>query len=586
VFPIFGVRKRLGFQLFVITYFHMPDISGRIDPKVYPHVVAQADFISRVMDASPDIIYIANIHTGTTVYINKVLLTELGYSSEEIRTSQLEKKFSSLYHPDDLETVADFKNRLLDATDEATVEFEARMKAQNGAWQWIRTRGKVFQRDDDGNPEKYIGFSQNITANKTFEEERRQNNILTELNRVKTEFFSNVSHEFKTPLALILGPLEDLLANTGKTLQPAQVQKLQMVYRNALRLQKLATTQLDFSRLEAGRIEAVFQPTNLAAFTEGLVSNFRSLIEGVGMKLNVICQEVGEPIYVCRDMWETIVFNLLSNAFKYTFDGKISVSLRANKKHVRLHVSDTGIGISNDNVRRIFERFTRIDPARSRTTEGTGIGLALVQELIHLHGGTIKVKSTPGSGSTFIVTIPKGKKHLPPRQILELNDVKTKNIVADGFVEQSSGWLTDDVATTNGNLSSEKLAGRPTVMVVDDNRDMRDYLVNMLSTDYNVVVADQGVTALSLLESGPMPGLIISDIMMHEMDGIELLKELRSSEKYRNLPVLMLSARADEESKSAAMKLVANDYLVKPFSAAVLKNRIKILLKEENTPKM
>jgi PAS domain S-box-containing protein len=546
-------------------------------------ILAQAKFISRVMDASPDTIHIVNIITGTTVYINKVLLNDLGYSAEEIRMSQLEKKINELYHPDDLDRVNDFKENILKASDEDAIECEARMKARNGTWQWLRTRGKVFERDAAGHPEKYIGFSQNITGLKAFEEEKKNNAVLNDLNRAKTEFFSNVSHEFKTPLALILNPLEDLLGNAARNLSPPQLQKLQMVQRNALRLQRLVTTQLDFARVEAGRMDAVFQPTDLATYTEGLASNFRSLIEESGLKFNVLCNPTKEPVYVSRDMWEIIVFNLLSNAFKYTFSGKIEIKLRVIKKHVQLHVKDTGIGIANENVSKIFQRFERVEGVRARSAEGTGIGLALVKELVLFHGGTIKVKTAPGVGSTFIVTIPKGKSHLPARQILEL-DVTRSETLAPAYVAQASAWQRDDTTKkikrqylkSGANHSSKN---KSTIIVVEDNRDMRDYLVSVISEEYTVIAVDGGERLLNIIEAGLNVDLIITDVMMPDMNGIELLKKIR--ETGADVPVMIISAKGDEQSRIEAMQHHASDYLAKPFSVNVLKGRIDLLLKRK-----
>jgi PAS domain S-box-containing protein len=543
-------------------------------------ILAQAKFISRVMDATPDIIYIVNISTGTIVYINRVLLNDLGYSAEEIRLSQLENRIDELYHPDDLSRVIEYKDAILKASDADVIECEARMKARNGSWQWIRTRGKVFGRNAEGEPEKYIGFSQNITAIKALEQEKKNNALLADLDRAKTEFFNNVSHEFKTPLSLILNPLEDLLTNTSQNLSALQLQKLQMVHRNALRLQKLVTTQLDFARVEAGRMDAVFQPTDLATYTKGLASNFRSLIEGSGLKFNVDCEPTREFIYVSRDMWEIIVFNLLSNAFKYTLAGKIEIKLRVNKKHVQLHVRDTGIGIANENLSKIFERFARVEGMGARSAEGTGIGLSLVKALVVFHGGTIKVKSARGEGSTFIVTIPKGKSHLPARQILELDSTRSETL-AGAYVAQASAWRDNldpkklkRQHSKEGTNHSQK--NKPAIVVVDDNSDLRDYIISEISEDYNAIAAGSGEKLLDMIEAGVNVDLIITDVMMPGMNGIELLKKLRSTGS--TVPVLVISARGDEQSRIAALQNDASDYLEKPFSVNVLKGRIDLIL--------
>jgi PAS domain S-box-containing protein len=245
-----------------------------------------------------------------------------------------------------------------------------------------------------------------LTNARAYEEERKRAEALAELDRAKTAFYSNVSHEFRTPLTLMLGPLEDTLAENN--LPPEAHERLEVAHRNSLRLLRLVNTLLDFSRLEAGRIEAAYELTDLAALTAELASVFRSRIERAGMKLIVDCLPLREPVWVDREMWEKIVFNLLSNAFKFTFEGEIEVSLRQSGEMAELAVRDTGTGIPAGEIPHLFERFHRVRGARGRTFEGSGIGLALVQELIRLHGGAARVESEVGCGSRFIVTIPFG----------------------------------------------------------------------------------------------------------------------------------------------------------------------------------
>jgi signal transduction histidine kinase len=235
------------------------------------------------------------------------------------------------------------------------------------------------------------------------EQEMRRADMLAALDRAKTTFFSNVSHEFRTPLTLMIGPTEDALAGPDPALRG---EALQTVYRNELRLLKLVNALLEFSRLEAGRMVAVCEPVDLAALTADLASGFRSAIERAGLRFEVDTPPLPTPVSVDRDMWERIVLNLLSNALKFTLEGSIRVSLRARGDRVELCVADTGSGIPKDEMPRLFERFHRIDNPRARTHEGTGIGLALVQELTRLHGGEVTVDSEVGRGTVFCVTIP------------------------------------------------------------------------------------------------------------------------------------------------------------------------------------
>ena len=245
-----------------------------------------------------------------------------------------------------------------------------------------------------------------LASARAYEQERQRAEALAEIDRAKTAFFSNVSHEFRTPLALMLGPLEEVLPEAREQLSPERHEQLVTVRRNAFRLLKLVNTLLDFSRIEAGRVQAAYEPTDLASVTSGIASVFRSAMENAGLRFSVECPPLAEPVYVDRDMWEKVVSNLLSNAFKFTFEGAVTVTLKSVDGAVELQVRDTGVGIPEDQRTRVFERFHRIEGTQARTYEGTGIGLALVQELIKLHSGHVRVESTVGQGSTFIVTIP------------------------------------------------------------------------------------------------------------------------------------------------------------------------------------
>ena len=248
---------------------------------------------------------------------------------------------------------------------------------------------------------------------RAYEEERKRSETLAELDRAKTAFFSNVSHEFRTPLTLMLGPLEDMLGKAGTVLSADSRGQLLVVHRNSLRLLRLVNTMLDFSRIEAGRARANYQATDLAGFTSELASSFRSACERAGLRLTVRCPSlpVGAVAYVDREMWEKIVLNLLSNAFKFTLAGEIEVRLEVADGKARLSVRDTGVGIPDLEIPRMFERFHRVPQTQGRTHEGTGIGLALVHELVKLHGGEVSVESTLKAGSCFFVTVPLGTLH-------------------------------------------------------------------------------------------------------------------------------------------------------------------------------
>jgi signal transduction histidine kinase len=424
-----------------------------------------------------------------------------------------------------------------------------------------------------------------IANARAYSAEKKRAEALAEIDRAKTAFFSNVSHEFRTPLTLMLGPLQDLLARSQTHLSPTAKEQLDLVSRNGARLLRLVNTLLDFSRLEAGRVQAVYQATDLAGFTSELASVFRSATDKAGLRLLVDCSDLGEPVYVDRDMWEKIVLNLISNAFKFTFEGEIAISVQRVGNMAELRVRDTGVGILAEAIPGLFERFNRVSNMPSRTHEGSGIGLALVHDLAELHGGSVSVESTVGQGSTFVVSIPFGQDHLASGQIGGSRSLASTAVGAKPFVEEALRWLPDSVAGNNEIFSvhdellpvpcppASQAAERPRVLVADDNSDMRQYLARLLSEQYEVETVADGQAALDVAHKAS-PDLIVSDVMMPILDGFELLKALRADEQTRTIPVILLSARAGEESRVEGIQAGADDYLIKPFSARELLARI------------
>ncbi|MCW5798634.1 MAG: PAS domain S-box protein [Nitrospira sp.] len=409
-----------------------------------------------------------------------------------------------------------------------------------------------------------------INNARAYQSEQRRAEALAELDRAKTAFFGNVSHELRTPLTLMLGPLEEELRERPKSTA------LDMAHRNSLRLLKLVNTLLDFSRMEAGRAEACYQPTDLATYSAELASGFRSAVEKAGLAFKVDCPPLPESVYVDRSMWEKIVLNLLSNAFKHTFQGQIHVAMRHDAAGVELVVSDTGVGIPDEALPRLFERFYRVQNRRSRTHEGSGIGLALVHEVVHLHGGTVQVESRLDEGSTFRVRIPWGKAHLPAEQIGSGDKPSSGSVNAASYIQEALRWLPDTQQLqppASDGFTTHPPVTRPRVVVADDNADMRQYIERLLSSRYEVVTAGDGLAALTEIRRHP-PDLVLSDIMMPQLDGIGLLTALRADPALRTLPVILLSARAGEESRVEGLTEGADDYLVKPFSAQELMARV------------
>jgi signal transduction histidine kinase/DNA-binding response OmpR family regulator len=405
---------------------------------------------------------------------------------------------------------------------------------------------------------------------RALEESRARAEALAELDRAKTMFFSNVSHEFRTPLTLLLGPTEEAVSSPGGALHGDD---LHAVYRNAQRLLKLVNTLLDFSRIEAGRVEAVFEATDLASVTADLASAFRSATERAGLALMVDCVPLPEPIYVDRDMWEKIVLNLLSNAFKFTIAGSITVSLAWRESRVELSVRDTGVGIAPADLPRVFDRFHRAERTRARTHEGTGIGLALVRELVAMHGGTIRVDSVVEQGTTFTVSIPTGTAHLPQDR---LGARRTLSSTAAGpmpYVQEALRWLPSPPDPGQASpAAADTTSAR--VLVADDNADMRDYIARLIGDRWTVATAPDGLRALEAARH-TRPDVIISDVMMPGLDGFELLRALRADARTRTVPVILLSARAGEEAHVDGLRAGADDYLVKPFSARELIARVQ-----------
>ncbi|MBW4540728.1 MAG: response regulator [Myxacorys chilensis ATA2-1-KO14] len=429
-------------------------------------------------------------------------------------------------------------------------------------------------------------ISASIGNAQAYEEERKRAEALAELDRAKTAFFSNVSHEFRTPLTLMLSPLEELSNSLEGRLQPDEREQLELLQRNGLRLQKLVNTLLDFSRIEAGRVQASYEPTDLATYTAELASTFRSLIERARMRLVLDCPALPEPVYVDREMWEKIVLNLISNAFKFTFIGSITVRLKSVGHSVELSVEDTGVGISRNELPRLFERFHRVSGTRSRTYEGSGIGLALVQELVKLHGGTIRVTSQLNQGTTFTIAIPLGSAHLPQDRIQAAHTLESTALGAAPFVKEALRWLPDapevnqlqeTVLDLEAGLSlPREIEGR--ILLADDNADMRDYVKRLLSSRFQVETATNGKTALDAIQANP-PDLVLTDVMMPEMDGFELLRSLRANPVTQDIPIILLSARAGEEARVEGLEAGADDYLIKPFSARELLARVEASLK-------
>ena len=407
--------------------------------------------------------------------------------------------------------------------------------------------------------------------------ERRRADELAEIDRAKTQFFSNVSHEFRTPLTLMLGPLEETLREGG-TLAPSDRERIEIAFRNGQRLLRLVNSLLDFARIEAGRAQARVQPTDIVALTTDLVATFRSACEQAGLALVLETDAIAHPVLLDAEMWETIVLNLLSNAFKFTFQGEIRVSIRMAvvESSVEVSISDTGTGISAEALPHLFERFFRVEKAQGRSFEGSGIGLALVQELVAMHGGQIRVASQPGRGSTFTISLPTGA--ATAASSASNGAALPMSPRTQAFVQEALRWLPDQQPSFP---LSEAPVPRPSagrVLLADDNADMRSYVQRLLTAEGFIVEAcPDGVAALDAARR-QRPDLILTDIMMPHLDGFGLLKAVREDASLRDVPCILLSARAGEEARVEGIQAGADDYLTKPFSARELAARVAVNL--------
>ncbi|MEU6744962.1 SpoIIE family protein phosphatase [Spirillospora sp. NPDC046719] len=425
-----------------------------------------------------------------------------------------------------------------------------------------------------------------IDGARSYQAQRRRAEELAELDRAKTTFFSNISHEFRTPLTLITGPVQELRARLEGADERVR-QELDAVHRNGLRLGRLVNTLLDFSRIEAGRMQARYEPVDLPAVTTELASVFRSAVDRAGLDFAVECEPLPGPVHVDRDMWEKVILNLLGNALKFTFEGSIRVGVRAADGKAEVTVADTGVGVPAEEMPRLFERFHRAENARSRSNEGSGIGLALVKELVGLHGGTITAAGREGEGTTFTIRLPFGTAHLPADAVAPPGRPTAVSGTADPYVQEALRWLPAEpdgdgdgvpagTADTGPDPASAAAPGTPArVLVADDNADMREYLTRLLrGAGYAVSAVADGRAALEAAREGAFD-MVVSDVMMPRLDGLELVAALRGDRRTASVPVLLLSARAGQEASIDGLRAGADDYLVKPFTAAELLARVR-----------
>jgi signal transduction histidine kinase len=411
-----------------------------------------------------------------------------------------------------------------------------------------------------------------IASAEAYEEARQRAERLAEIDRAKSIFYTNISHEFRTPLTIMLAPVEDLLREEEGQLTSSQRAKLLAVRRSALRLRRLVSGLLDLSRVEAGSLELQSEMVDLASLTRQIASAFEPAMTSAGLGFVVDCPPLPRLVRIDRSVWETIVPNLLSNALKYTTEGSVTLRLRTIDGRVRLTVQDTGAGIPTTSQPHVFKRFYRAPESAARSIEGTGIGLALVRELVHALGGEVGVASEPGAGSTFTLEIPFDGAASPATA--SADGAATSGAATAAFVQEAVGWMEPRSPPPEERSPPEPPRGRSRVLVVEDNPDMRQYLLQVLRRDYDVRAVADGHAAVQAIAASP-PDLVVSDIVMPGLDGLALVRAIRSESSTCAIPVILVTARAGEDAALEGLGSRADDYVVKPFSSRELLARIQ-----------
>ncbi|HZY79463.1 MAG TPA: ATP-binding protein [Cyclobacteriaceae bacterium] len=388
--------------------------------------------------------------------------------------------------------------------------------------------------------------------------------------KAKTNFFNNLSREFQNPVTLVRESINQVIRKVGHDVADNVVRELQNAQRNAVRVEKLVRTLNDFSHMERRKDTAVFQSTDVCKLATEIAAGFRPVIESAGLSFSIQCDRIAEQIYVDREIFEIVLFNLLSNAYKFTFEGGITITVSNTRKHVKVSVIDTGCGISPADQRRIFQRFATFEARDARAINGMGVGLPLVKDLVEIHGGVISVDSTPGKGSKFVVSFPKDVSHIPPERI-GVSAPGSRAPLIKRTITETSSWPARGSRYTE-DIDDRRLA--PTVVIAESDKEMRDYIKRALSSKYKTVEADSGQQVLDLIESGFSPDLILADVVLSRVSGFELLQSVKHTRPNFTIPVILLTNKSTEEEEVRCLYYGADDCLVKPFSMHELVARV------------
>ena len=404
---------------------------------------------------------------------------------------------------------------------------------------------------------------------------------MQELDHMKSRFLANISHEFRTPLTLIQGPIEEMRKDLPDLPEKSR-ESLQFMKRNTVRLQNLINQILDISKLETGKVKLQVSEGNLEQFVKTIILSFLSLAESKKIEYVLDLPESSDIVCFDSDKLEKILTNLISNAFKFIAEGgKIRVSFKYitssvdnTPAYARVEIGDTGRGISREKLDRLFDRFYQVSDSDSLDAEGTGLGLALTKELVDLYRGEISVDSQEGKGSTFTVKLPVSKSLFTKEEMvtrLYSQDPKPEPI------EPVNDQQNPECIDAEGYPVQATKENKPVILIVEDNADLRNYLSRNLENNYRILKAINGTIGLDIAVEC-IPDLIISDLMMPEMDGMEMSKQLKTNERTNHIPIIMLTAKADRDSKLAGLETGADDYMIKPFDAKELQVRVKNLI--------
>lgn len=461
------------------------------------------------------------------------------------------------------------------AQSEAMTALRAKQEAQSQALAVSWEKEELQQRSNQELAERAAELQQ---AYQELQASIRTSHQLQELDELKTKFFTNISHELRTPLTLIISPLEQLLSESRQQPQAAPPEYALML-RNARRLLRLINQLLDIARLEAGQTQLAAAPDDLVRTVRTNVLSFESLAVSREVALRFASPLDGLKVYFDAEQLDKILYNLLGNALKFTpAGGQVTVSVDRQADQAILRVRDTGPGIPAEHLPLIFDRFHQVDDSRTRHHEGSGIGLALVKELVALHHGHIRVSSALGQGSTFVVELPLGHAHLQPAELRPATEVpySASELPPPRLPELEQRMNTLALAPTDGEAEDD---GRPLVLVVEDNPEMRAYIQSCLTAEFRVLTASDGAQGLEQA-AATVPDLIVSDLMMPRVDGLELCRRLREDERVSHVPVILLTARAADEARLTSFGLGADEYLTKPFRPEELRVRMHNLIRQ------